>query len=180
MKRSTILFYILLLVLVPVSYFLLTDPADTGPRVNEEVPETILPDTAGAMISLSELRGNMVLVNFWASWCRPCREKNPDITKLYNEFSSKSFKNGGGFEIYSISLDRNKDAWINAIHADELQWKWHASELKRFDTESVTDFGVQSIPVSFLINQEGKVLVRTSNIDEVRKILKDHLATDEV
>ncbi len=172
MNRRTIALYIFLLLLIPISYILLTDPANVGPLENQEVPETVLPDTADQIIDLASVRGSMVLVNFWASWCRPCRDKNPEITQLYSRFHDKSFENGDGFEVFSISLDRNKDAWIKAINDDQLVWPWHGSNLMRFEDELVEQYGVNSIPISFIIDGNGKLVKRTSNMNEVAEILE--------
>lgn len=114
--------------------------------------EIALPDTAGNVIRLSDLKGKVVLIDFWASWCRPCRAENPNVVKLYNHY------NEHGFEVFSVSLDSNKDMWKNAIKQDGLIWPYHVSDLKKWQNLAARDYGVKSIPFTVLIDQEGKVI----------------------
>ena len=116
-----------------------------------EVPEINLPSPTGEPIALSSLRGKVVLIDFWASWCKPCRRENPNVVAAYEKFKDK------GFEIYGVSLDRNKDAWIRAIEQDRLNWT-QVSDLKFWQSEAARDYGVSSIPFALLIDEEGKVI----------------------
>jgi len=114
--------------------------------------EIALPDTAGNIMKLSDLKGKVVLIDFWASWCRPCRAENPNVVKLYNHY------NKHGFEVYSVSLDSNKDMWKNAIKQDGLIWPNHVSDLKKWQNAAARDYGVKSIPFTVLIDKDGKVI----------------------
>lgn len=111
----------------------------------------MLKDSSGKMVKLSSLRGNYVLVDFWASWCVPCRKENPNIVAAYRRFHEK------GFDIISVSLDTQKEAWLKAIQMDGLTWK-HVSDLKGWDSELVKEFGIKVVPTSFLLDRNGKVI----------------------
>lgn len=166
--------YFLLLALLPIAYYMLEDDKQpTGPSVNEEGPELNLPDSTGHELSLSELQGNYVLVTFWASWCTPCRQKNPEYVSLYQEFGNESFSDAEGFEIYSISLDRDRNAWLNAIHSDNLAWQYHVSELNRWETDATEKYGVTSIPDALLLGPDGKVVTKTADKQELRQVLAE-------
>jgi len=107
----------------------------------------------GKPVNLSDFRGKIVLVDFWASWCGPCRRENPNVVRVYNHYKSK------GFEILGVSLDNSKDRWLQAIEADGLTWQ-HVSDLKGWQNEVAQTFGVRSIPHTILLDQEGRILAR--------------------
>lgn len=107
----------------------------------------------GSQMALSELRGKVVLVDFWASWCGPCRAENPNVVKMYNKYKEK------GFEILGVSLDRDKTRWLQAIEKDGLVWH-HISDLKGWDNSVAKDYGVTAIPHTVLVDAEGKILAR--------------------
>lgn len=116
-------------------------------------PDIVLPDPFGKTIALSSFRGKYVLVDFWASWCRPCREESPNLIRLYNRFK------GFGFEIFSVSLDDNKDAWMKAINDDKLLWN-HVSDLMKWNSSVVEQYNIESIPFTVLLNKDGKILAK--------------------
>ena len=121
--------------------------------VGAEAPLFSGPTPEGEEISLESLRGKVVLIDFWASWCGPCRRENPNVVKLYNEYKAK------GFEILAVSLDRTKDRWVKAIAADKLTWL-HISDLKGWKSKYAQQYGVSSIPQTVLLDREGKILAR--------------------
>ena len=133
-----------------------------------EIPNIALPDAKGNTRSLKDLRGKIVLVDFWASWCGPCRKDNPHVVELYNKYKD------AGFTIYSVSLDKEKAKWLQAIDADRLAWNNHVSELKAWQSSVVQDFKVTGIPFTILIDKQGKILgkgdaVRGYNLDAYLK-----------
>ena len=114
-------------------------------------PEISLPTPEGTTFSLSSLRGKVVLIDFWASWCSPCRRANPHVLSLYKKYHDK------GFDILGVSLDKTKESWIKAIKDDGLIWH-HVSDLKYWQSEAGRAYGVQSIPHTVLIDREGKII----------------------
>jgi len=124
----------------------------------DPAPDFTLNDIAGNPISLSSLKGKVVLLDFWASWCRPCRIENPNLVKAYKKYHAK------GFEVLSVSLDgmpqqqKPKEDWLNAIEKDGLIWNTHISDLKGWESEAVGIYGVESIPFTLLIDREGIIL----------------------
>jgi peroxiredoxin len=122
-----------------------------GGWVGKTAPEIKLPDTEGKEVSLSSLRGKYVLVDFWASWCRPCRDENPNVVEAYNKFRNKNFT------VLGVSLDLNKQSWMRAIVNDGLNWT-HISDLKQWSSEVVPLYGIQGIPFNVLVSPDGKVI----------------------
>ena len=134
------------------------DKVETGINRGQQAPELVFESPAGEKISLSSLRGQMVLIDFWAAWCGPCRRENPNLVKLYRKYKDKEFVNGSGFTIYSVSLDQNKEAWVAAIEKDSLEWGSHVSDLKGRQSAPAVEYEVTSIPANTLIDGDGIIL----------------------
>jgi peroxiredoxin len=130
-------------------------------NLGDLAPDFELMSPDGKNVKLSSLKGKMVLIDFWASWCRPCRMENPNVVEAFGKYNEKKFKGGKGFEVFSISLDRNKEAWIQAIEKDKLRWKSHV-----WDNEGKvsTLYGVKYIPTAFLIDGNGKIVAKGEEI----------------
>ena len=132
-------------------------------------PDFSLPDTSGKEVSLSSYRGKYVLLDFWASWCDPCRKENPNIVAAFNQFRNKNFT------ILGVSLDANKQAWIKAIHQDGLTWE-HISDLQYWNNKAAVLYGVSSIPYNLLIDPQGNIIAESLHGQELfntlNKVLK--------
>jgi thiol-disulfide isomerase/thioredoxin len=115
-------------------------------------PEIAMKNPSGTELRLSSLKGKVVLIDFWASWCGPCRKENPNVVKMYKKFKSK------GFEIFSVSLDEDPNAWKKAIAADGLIWPNHVSDLLGWRTPMTQAYGFNSIPYTVLLNKEGNIV----------------------
>lgn len=138
----------------------LGDDQKSAPRIGEKAPELAFEDPEGKVRKLSDLQGKIVLIDFWASWCRPCRYENPNLVKAYKKYKDANFKNAEGFEIYSVSLDRKKGDWVKAIKQDNLTWDNHVSDLKFWQSAAAAKYGVTSIPASFLVDSEGVIIAK--------------------
>jgi thiol-disulfide isomerase/thioredoxin len=115
-----------------------------APEIRQQTPD-------GGTYALSEMRGKIVLIDFWASWCKPCRFENPAVKRVYEKYNKK------GFDILGVSLDRTQDAWVQAIQADGLPWK-HVSDLGFWNNAAAQEYGVSSIPFTVLVDREGKII----------------------
>ncbi len=131
-------------------------------------PEIALNNPDGKVIKLSSLKGQYVLIDFWASWCGPCRRENPNLVRLYEAYKNK------GFTVYSVSLDKKHDAWVKAIKKDNLSWPNHVSDLMQWESPMIQLYGFNSIPYTVLIDKEGKIIatgLRGSSLEQKLKEL---------
>lgn len=124
----------------------------SAPVIGDEAPDVELPNAAGELMKLSDLRGKVVLVDFWASWCGPCRREMPNVVAAYEKYKEK------GFTVYSISLDGDKGRWQNAIAQDGMTWPYHVSELKKWDSQAARAYFVRGIPATFLLDENGVIV----------------------
>ena len=118
----------------------------------ELAPDLAFENPDGKVMKLSDMRGKVVLLDFWASWCGPCRMENPNVVKVYEKYKNK------GFTVFSVSLDTDKDKWVQAIKNDNLSWPNHVSDLMGWKSSAAAAYGVNSIPATFLISKEGKII----------------------
>lgn len=134
--------------------------------VGEIAPEIALPNPEGEVKKLSDLRGNVVLVDFWAAWCGPCRRENPNVVRMYDKFKDQ------GFEIYGVSLDRKKEDWVEAIAKDNLSWT-QVSDLNYFNSEAAKTYSINAIPATVLLDREGRIIARNLRGEALEEKLEE-------
>lgn len=144
------------------------NPASADSWVGKSVPELSLPDVTGKLVSISSFKGKYLLIDFWASWCGPCRMENPNVVEAYNQFKGKNFT------ILGVSLDKDKDSWKKAIVQDHLTWT-HISDLKYWNSHAVETFGFQGIPFNVLVDPSGKIIAQELRGRELENKLKEVL-----
>ena len=135
-------------------------------QVGQPFMNFVLNDTEGKPVSLEEFKGKYVLVDFWASWCGPCRAENPHVLKAYNQFKDKNF------DVVAISLDNKKDAWLKAIKEDGMPWT-HVSDLKGFESVAAKEYGISAIPQNFLLDPQGKIIAQNLRGENLAKKLEE-------
>ena len=144
------------------------EPQPSQGLVGKEAPDFTLPDVNGKPFHLKSLRGKYVLVDFWASWCRPCRLENPNVVSAFQKYNQKNFT------ILGVSLDKEKESWLQAIQEDQLQWQ-HVSDLKFWDSMVVPLYGIEGIPFNVLIDPNGMVIAKDLRGPDLEKKLDEVL-----
>ena len=160
MKRCNTITGLLVLLCVSAGY--------TQPAIGNRAPEISLIDINGIVQNLSETKRMIVLVDFWASWCVPCRRSNRELLPLYKKYKNK------GFEIFAISIDQNLDDWKKAIKADKIKWK-QVVDAEGLNGPAVTSWGIEQLPTSYLLDKEGIIIAIDPAKKDIEKYLKKSL-----
>lgn len=144
--------------------------ADKNIIVGSIAPNFSQPDQNGNLIQLSDFRGKYVLLDFWASWCAPCRAENPNLKEAYNKYNAK------GLEVFAISLDdkNGRNAWLKAIEDDDLPWK-HAADLKGWRNDAAVLYGIKAVPQNYLIDPTGKIVATNLREERLHEVLAQHI-----
>lgn len=145
-----------------------TNAAQVGLNIGDVAPNFTLNTPEGKPISLYALRGKILLIDFWAAWCRPCRVENPKVVAAYEKFKEK------GFDVLGVSLDQNKEDWLNAIQKDKLTWT-QVSDLKFWDSPIAALYQVNAIPMNFLLDKDGKIIAKNLRGEALEEKLKQVL-----
>jgi peroxiredoxin len=140
-------------------------------KVGQMAPDIVLKSPSGEEMKLSDLRGKMVLLDFWASWCVPCRKEHANLVKAFQKYTDDVLVNAKGFTIFSVSLDSRKPRWEEAIQQDQLEWPYHVSDLKGWRSTAAKAYGISAIPANFLINGNGEIVAIYMRGSEVQSTL---------
>lgn len=136
---------------------------------NEPAPEISLPSPSGELISLSSMKGKLVLIDFWASWCGPCVKEQPELKEIYQQYSTS-----GEFEILGVSLDRKKENWENAIHRYGIIWP-QVSDLKYWMSPVTENYDINDLPYNVLVDKEGKMIAFDLHGQELKDFIENYL-----
>lgn len=167
MKSSTLLLVIMVLGYLAYTYIYKAPKYTDGEAVADFQTELI----DGTPFKLSEMQGKYVLLDFWGSWCGPCRMESPALVKLYKDFGNATFKNASGFNIVSVAIETSEESWKKAILADQLAWKYHIVQKDRFKSEIAQLYKVREIPTKYLLDTNGNVLMVNPSFKELSEFL---------
>jgi len=164
-----------IVLLLLTSLFIGCGKTEEIPLINGyELPELNLTDRNSQRVALSSLKGKMVLVEFWASWCKPCRDKHPELNRIYAEYKDTKFKDADGFEIYYVNLDSKKGDWLTTMQKDSIDhWSYHVADLRGMAKSDIPAlFQFTEIPTAYLIDGEGVIIGKDLNEDRLFHKLK--------
>ena len=168
-------FLIALCFLLIASFSFSQSTADSRLQIGTKAPEIKLPNPNGDTVALSSLRGKIVLIDFWASWCAPCLQEQPELKTIYQKYQHQTFANADEFTIYAVSLDSKKTDWINAIEKIKVHWT-QVSDLKFWNSAPAKLYDIEGIPYNFLIDGNGIIVAKDVHgedlINELKKFEK--------
>ena len=145
---------------------------EIGTNIGDKAPMLSYNNPNGEQMSLSDIKNKLILIDFWASWCGPCRRENPNLVDAYKKYNKTKFKEGNGFEIYSLSLDKKQEAWVKAINQDQLFWEYHVSDLGGWQSAGSQKYGISSIPSNVIINGKGIIIAKNLKGQALHRFLE--------
>lgn len=170
--KSNLLFIgVFVTLLISLGAYKITTSNNDRLKKGLDAPELTSVDPDGNSRTLSSLKGKIVLIDFWASWCGPCRIDNPKLVRIYNKYKDTKLGDADGFEIFSYSLDYKRKNWLAAIKKDGLVWENHVSELKGWSSSAVNTYNIRGIPNKVVLDQDGKILFTDVTSSELEVIL---------
>ncbi len=171
-KRSLVI--IMILVLFITNSVIAQKKANLeGIEIGNPAPDIMLPDISGDTVKMSELKGKIILVSFWASWCAPCRKKSPELLEVYNEFKNTDFDNGEtGLLILNVSMDRNEIAWKNAVTKDGVEDFINVGDMNGWKTTASKSYNIKTIPTNVLVDGDGEIIALNLSPKDLKKKLK--------
>lgn len=172
--------YILFGIIGLIAAFVLVKYFYSQPKLmaGEMAPNFRIALNNGEEVSLDQLRGKYVLIDFWGSWCVPCRKDNPKLVQLYDQFHGQQFDKANDFEIVSISLEKEKGEWEKAKLTDGLDWKYQFADLNYMDSETAKLYEVKAVPTKFLLNEKGIIVGIDQRVDEIADFLQKRVQKD--
>ena len=144
---------------------------NSGTNIGDRALELAYNNPNGEEMNLFDIKNKLILIDFWASWCGPCRKENPNLVDAFKKYNKTKFKDGNGFEIYSLSLDKNQEAWLKAINQDQLFWEYHVSDLGGWQSEGSQKYNIKSIPSNVLINDKGIIIAKNLKGQSLHRFL---------
>lgn len=162
-----------------MSFTLVLNAQETkiGFEIGEQAPEIELPNPDGDTVLLSSMRGQVVLLDFWAGWCGPCRRENPVVVETYDNYKDKRFTIGKGFNVYGVSLDKSRQSWLDAIEKDNLTWP-QVSDLLYWQSPYVRLYNVRGIPANFLLDENGVIIAKNLRGERLANTLDKYVMKD--
>ena len=145
---------------------------EIGLNIGDKAPDLSYKNPKGKNMSLSSIKNKLVLIDFWASWCGPCRRENPNLVDAYKKFNKTNFEDGKGFEIFSLSLDKTEAAWTKAINQDQLFWEYHVSDLGGWQSKGSKKYNIRSIPSNVIINGKGIIIAKNLKGQSLHRFLE--------